>query len=109
MTVTGTGLAIDSVMTDKRTHYLRKFKHDCDTCRFLGTVEGPHPRMAVKNPPHVAADLWYCERAELGGSVIARYSDEGSDYSSCPITLLSKDSNPMLLWANALLEMEKLC
>ena len=87
------------------------YDHDCDACRFLGTVSGPRPMYAVANPPQVSSDLWYCKQADssMGGSVIARHSSEGWNYSSSPIKLLSKDSNPMLLWAYHLLEMEKLC
>lgn len=85
--------------------YIKRYKHDCSDCRFLGTVQGPHPRMATTIPPHVVYDLYVCERAD-GGSVIARYGSEGSHYSSTPLSLLSSHSNPALLWAAALLQME---
>ena len=42
-----------------------RFKHDCDQCVCLGR--------------HGDADLYYCPK---GPTVIARYSDEGSDYVS---------------------------
>lgn len=83
------------------------FKHDCDTCRFLGTVTGPNPRMAVFNPTPITFDLYYCATCD-GGTVIARYSDVGSYYSSCPVNMLHKEINPALLWAYALLQMEKM-
>ena len=82
------------------------YKHDCDACRFLGSVTGPNPRLAMENPPLVTLDLWFCERAELGGSVIARYGNDGPNYNSSPIKLLGANSHPALLWANALLWME---
>lgn len=48
-----------------------KFKHDCDTCRFLGH--------------HYGYDVYVCEgqlSASLGPSIIARYGDEGLEYAS---------------------------
>lgn len=58
-------------------------KHDCDKCEFLGTIK------SLDNPGHVA-DLYihrnqYSKVTSSGGhSIIARYSDKGSDYTSCP-------------------------
>lgn len=45
------------------------YKHDCDACQFLGStvVEGE------------AYDLYYCAHEP---TIIARWSDEGADYSS---------------------------
>lgn len=44
-----------------------KFKHDCESCVFLGRFEG--------------ADLYYCagQRTE---TIVARFSSEGADYTS---------------------------
>jgi hypothetical protein len=78
------------------------FQHDCDACRFLGTVTGPNPYHA--GLPYVW-DLYFCERSD-GGSVIARHSDEGCEYLSTPVKLLSPSSHPALLWAYALVQME---
>jgi hypothetical protein len=44
-----------------------RYAHDCDACRFLGTID--------------KYDLWYCERCD-DGSAIARYSSEPSEYAS---------------------------
>lgn len=50
-----------------------KFKHDCDGCIFLSWVPiGPEGH-----------DLYFCPKCD-GGSIIARYGDEGSQYSSAP-------------------------
>lgn len=46
-----------------------KYKHDCDACKFLGHFYDH--------------DVYTCER-----SVIARYSDELSEYSSMPASVL---------------------
>ena len=56
------------------------FQHDCSACEFLGSAEYPsfhHGGEVVK------ADLYVCRK-----SVIARYSDEPSEYSSSPINLV---------------------
>ena len=51
----------------KRLLGVPKFRHDCTQCEFLGTFHG--------------LDHYRCG-SELGDSLIARRSDEGSDYSS---------------------------
>jgi NCAIR mutase (PurE)-related protein len=45
-----------------------RYEHDCDRCTFLGE--------------HGAVDLYVCARNGAADTVIARRSDEGSDYSS---------------------------
>lgn len=49
-----------------------RFVHDCNKCVFTGhyNVEGKE------------ADGWYCSGAMLGGSIILRYGNDASDYSS---------------------------
>jgi len=53
--------------------------HDCQDCKFLGTV-------TIHNSPVrcTVADLYYCNPSnqELSGTLIARYGDEGPNYSS---------------------------
>lgn len=55
-----------------------QWKHDCTNCRFLGlTIGGGH-----------LADLYVCEGSDPGDrdpTILARFSDEGSDYLSCPL------------------------
>lgn len=85
-----------------------RYKHDCDDCKYLGTVEGPHPRLALPNPVKVAYDLHFCQRCD-GGSVIARYSNEPSNYVSSPLSMLHIDAHPALMWARALLQMQDMC
>jgi len=54
-----------------------KFRHDCDHCEYLGTF--------------FDLDVYLCrgESAKvLGGSIIARYSDDAPDYYSSPICVL---------------------
>lgn len=52
-----------------------RFTHDCSNCRFIGS-DDEH-------------DFYYCLRAELdmGGSVLARYGDEGPEYTSAPVSI----------------------
>ncbi len=45
-----------------------RFQHDCDKCKPLGEFG--------------AADLYFCEQVIGGPTLIARYSDDGPDYSS---------------------------
>jgi len=47
------------------------YQHDCKACRFLGSLTKDDKAM----------DLYFCGE-EPGSTVIARYSDEGPDYSS---------------------------
>lgn len=60
-------------MTDDKPRY----KHDCDSCTFLGT--------------RLNHDLYFCgdpQGDDTGISLIARYSDDGPDYkSSCLSTI----------------------
>ncbi len=47
-----------------------KFKHDCKHCVFLG---------------HAKNRDWYSCQANIGRSIIARFSDDGPDYNSTPL------------------------
>src|SRR3990167_2809320 len=49
-----------------------KYQHDCDECVFLGTFQNEQD-----------TDLYWCgEKKGILPTVIARFSDEGSDYAS---------------------------
>ena len=50
-----------------------QFKHDCNDCKFLGQYT---------TPGWVKCDLYFCPQGGRIPTVIARYSDEGSDYNS---------------------------
>lgn len=55
------------IVTDKP-----KFVHDCDKCRFIATIGG--------------LDIYICgEGKPAGPSIIARYGDDGPQYTSMPI------------------------
>jgi hypothetical protein len=55
-----------------------EYEHDCENCVFLGHIveKGPSGRRAQ------SYDLYYCTQAPLIPTVIARYGDEGAEYSS---------------------------
>jgi len=55
-----------------------RFKHDCDKCRFIR--RGTYREDTVS--PAVPYDFYVCGPTK-DPSLIARWSDEGSDYSSC--------------------------
>ena len=45
-----------------------KFIHDCAQCKFLAHKDGH--------------DLYFCEQNGFGPTVVARYGNDGSDYTS---------------------------
>lgn len=55
-----------------------RFKHDCDSCRFIR--RGTYCEDTVS--PAVPYDFYVCGPTK-DPSLIARWSDKGSDYSSC--------------------------
>ena len=51
------------------------YEHDCEACRHLGTVNGADG----------VVDLYMCPRdGGLGPSLVARFGDDGPDYTSVP-------------------------
>lgn len=75
-----------------------RFKHDCESCVFLGHIYYPAPHYKPDENGEYKdlytvfkhADLYYCAQSDssMGGTVLARFSSEGSDYASTPIKLL---------------------
>lgn len=65
-----------------------RFQHDCDSCRFLGTIVSKYQ----PNAPYV--DLYACDDKSIlkkwGPSLIARYGSDGPDYSSMPFELVQE-------------------
>jgi hypothetical protein len=59
------------------------WQHDCDGCIFLGRVRG----IGFTTPP---VDL-YCHEYSGKASVLARYSSEGSDYSSTELEWVDEE------------------
>jgi hypothetical protein len=49
-----------------------RYKHDCDACKFIGN--------------HLQYDVYHCSGI-LGGSVIARFGNKGSEYASAPLEI----------------------
>lgn len=50
-----------------------KFKHDCQSCIYLGQFGRPDRK-----------DAYLCPRSD-GGSLILRHGDSGEEYSSSPV------------------------
>lgn len=61
------------------TYPAPRYTHDCDACKYLGV--------------YLDYDLYYC-----GGdpTVVARYGDEGSEYTSSMISLLTEPHRAFL-------------
>lgn len=62
------GIDVDDVEVLARDEERPQWAHDCDDCVFLGQ--------------HDDVDLYYCEAKGPGITLIARHSDEPSDYNS---------------------------
>lgn len=63
------------------------FTHDCDRCIFLGHWEDPEMLDGYQH-----FDFYACPaRPGMTTSIIARYSNEGSDYVSIPYHLVIHD------------------
>ncbi len=77
-----------------------KYKHDCDTCIFLGHYT------TDKHPDHkeLVCDVWFCPRCD-DGTLICRRSSRGDDYASCPSGVFSQAAprQPWLCHAASLL------
>ena len=57
----------------------KNFKHDCELCIFLGEHIYRDNFSIKVNPEPRAADLYVCSQDEFP-TIIARFSDEKSDY-----------------------------
>lgn len=69
-----------------------RFPHDCLQCIYLGTIHypAPHYRSDKQHTLYTQdqwADLYFCKQCD-GGSLLARFSAEGSDYASSPYTYI---------------------
>jgi hypothetical protein len=62
-----------------------RYKHDCDSCTWLGTITYPAP-LSDDSAPMRNADLYCCVKCIGGPSLIARYSSDGPDYASLSAT-----------------------
>jgi len=58
-----------------------KFKHDCSICVFLGTSREPMRLTKNGEVPGRIYDM-YVHKGRVETTVVARYSDEPSDYGS---------------------------
>ncbi len=68
-----------------------KYTHDCSACKFLEHFEAWSPRTG-EWATWKGADLYVC-----GDTILARFSDKGSDYSSTEIesAIRLRDNNKL--------------
>lgn len=101
-----------------------RYQHDCSRCQYLGTIHYPAPQYTEAKGDYTVmrwADLYYCGNCEsdCGGTVIARFSSRGSNYASCPISIIHRSiaankidgwstSGPALATAVLFAEVQKL-
>jgi hypothetical protein len=60
------------------------FTHGCEACSFLGHF--------TDLPSGESWDLYYCPSQVLGGSIVARHGDSGSEYASIPLKIYFQNS-----------------
>lgn len=68
---------------------MANFKHDCNKCILLRSTE---------YHDEDNEDLYLCPNSSLDkkGSIVVRYSDEGSDYQSFPVKMIEENSEYLL-------------
>ncbi len=84
---------------NKTTHGMKpQFQHDCNNCTFLGTASLDNKK----------ADLYCCIRGDGQEihytSLLARYSDDGPDYSSGPANHISIINDFLVIALNRFLK-----
>ncbi len=68
-----------------------KFQHDCDKCKYLGSIRYLAP-MAEPYPPKMKyAELYFCPAEITGPTVIARFGSQGPHYASTMVSILQRD------------------
>lgn len=72
-----------------------RYKHDCDACKWVGSIDYPAPH-SDNTAPIRHADLYVCLQSIGGPSCIARFSSEGSDYASMAESLIRSAYLPRL-------------
>lgn len=67
-----------------------RYVHRCPDCAYIGACDYPW------GDTWIATDLYYCSKSEnaLGGTVLARRSDEPGDYASAPMKIAAKYLTP---------------
>lgn len=79
------------------------YTHDCANCVFLGryTYDAPHATGVGENRREwtepKTVDCYYCHsQSSMGGTMLARFSSNGPDYSSCTADILDQNIEKML-------------
>jgi hypothetical protein len=66
-----------------------QYKHDCNKCIFLGRYRVADKETQNYYPGNKSVDLYYCK----GSGIVARYGNEGSEYSSAPVGCANESKN----------------
>jgi hypothetical protein len=75
-----------------------RYRHDCRECKFLGTYEKDVFESDGREEDDQLVDLYTCNAVGYR-TLIARYSSDGPDYTSCPqghLSPISKKTSPEL-------------
>lgn len=65
-----------------------QFKHDCERCEFLASIN--LPSWELNKMSEQTFDLYHCP-GTLGGSVIARFGDDGPEYASGDVGTVARN------------------
>lgn len=86
----------DQRIANEAKHARPQYRHDCKACRFLGRFAFSGP-LSDGTTQHFDSDLYVCfsPRGSAETSVIARFSDTNSDYSSSLTELVERDYEQM--------------
>jgi hypothetical protein len=79
------------------------FLHDCERCKFLGTVTDLDSFVLGG-----WIDLYVCVKGTLGPTLIGRYGHEGFEYTSCPAIMVDDSRKDTMAVAKILAEMSGL-
>lgn len=71
-----------------------RYDHDCEQCVFLGRFDHDGP-LSDGNTERMECDLYACPGSIMGGSLIARHSSDGPEYSSMPTEMVIEHQNRM--------------
>jgi hypothetical protein len=77
-----------------------RFEHDCDCCKFLGTLTLPKDNETSKRYKTTVFDLYFCKQEIGDETVISRFGNKGYEYTSgLRLAVEGKYGHPNLLEA----------
>ncbi len=66
-----------------------QYQHDCNRCVFLDRYKITDKETKAYYPGNKSVDLYYCK----GSGILARYGNEGSEYTSSPVGFCHESKN----------------